>query len=99
MVSELMGHRNIQTTMRYLEVKNTDALQAVQTLVESPGPCLVKKDRQTDWWCGRMKRPILRTGFGMAPRVTPTENGLRIGSHEVPPNYLYFVRHRKRLGP
>ena len=46
MVSELMGHRNIQTTMRYLRVKNMDALQAVQTLVESPGPCLVKKDRR-----------------------------------------------------
>ena len=50
MVSELMGHRNVQTTMRYLHTKNADALQAVQTLVETPaapGPRLVKKSRRT----------------------------------------------------
>ena len=38
MVAELMGHRNIQTTMRYLHTKNADALQAVQMLVATPEP-------------------------------------------------------------
>ena len=50
MVSKLMGHRNVQTTMRYLHTKNADELQAVQTLMETPevpGPRLVKKERRT----------------------------------------------------
>lgn len=50
MVSELMGHRNVQTTMRYLHTKNADELQAVQTLMqtpEAPGPRLVKKERRS----------------------------------------------------
>lgn len=52
MVADLMGHKNIQTTKRYLHTMNADALHAVQKLSppESPavpGPRLVKKERRS----------------------------------------------------
>lgn len=37
--------------------------------------------------------------FSVAPRVAPRENRRSDRHHEVPPNYLRFVRHKKRSGP